>query len=58
VRLLAGEAEAVAFVELKVALADPQLETPREQVTRFFAVVAVALLAVGAGKRECSISRC
>ncbi|MNP25676.1 hypothetical protein D3C76_1184940 [compost metagenome] len=49
-RFLAGKAEAVAFVELKVAIAHPQLETAGQQIAGFFAFMAVALLAVGAGR--------
>jgi hypothetical protein len=50
VRFLAGETETVAFIELKVALADPQFEAARQQIAGFFAVVTVALLAVRAGR--------
>ena len=57
--LLARETEAVPFVELEIPLADPQLEATGQQIAGFLALVAVALLAVGArGKREWRISSC
>src|SRR5450830_1074937 len=51
VRFLAGEAETVALGQLEMAFTNPQLEGPGQQVAGFFAVVAVALLAVGTRRK-------
>ena len=50
-RFLAGVAEAVALAELEMAVADPEFEDSAEDVAGFLALMAVALLAVGA-RRE------
>ncbi|MNG34666.1 hypothetical protein D3C84_1212130 [compost metagenome] len=48
-RLLAGEAETVAFLQVEVALADPELELAAQHVAGFLALVAVTLFTVGTG---------